>query len=246
MSGRPSARASHNRHVSAGSTKTVGSLTPVNTAVAQSHIVTGSNGARVASPVEKVLTLWYHSDTTGAIVPDVVLNCDLFPKGSVKEGEVAELRVLGPRNTTSHLTNRQYSPGGLGRARAETTAGTGHKENSVPMERKRSGSHAAALNGESPEGTEMTDKTDRPSFVFVVRDISSEQKAKQSNIQVRGRDVARWIIRTPLMMILVDIGRKARCIVTQPPLQISGQGVNCTYLSMNNRISPMALLASDC
>ena len=100
------------------------------------------------------------------------MNFNLFPKGSVRAGDLTEIVAL---RANSEIRDFQD-------ATSKNSKDTGMNVSEVPpigmgAERKRSPSNALNLE-------EAPNRSQQKRYVFIAKDMSSEQRARQPNLQV--------------------------------------------------------------
>ncbi|KAI9857873.1 MAG: vacuolar membrane-associated protein iml1 [Trichoglossum hirsutum] len=167
-------RSSHLRQISNVSTKTISSLAPhPSTQGDYSAAQDDSSNSEAVQPkhIERVCTLWVHEDNPPR--EDVIMNFSLFPKDSVRIGDLAEIVALRPN---SEIRDFQDAI-----PKNSKDAGTNVSEGptiGVGGDRKRSPSNALNLE----EAINKPQQSKR--YVFIAKDMSSEQRAGRPNLQI--------------------------------------------------------------
>src|SRR5438876_870539 len=134
-------RSSHLRQISNISTKTTSSLAPNRSAQGDYSVPQDDlSNCEAVQPkhVERICTLWVHEDNPPR--EDVIMNFNLFPKGSVRAGDLTEIVAL---RANSEIRDFQD-------ATSKNSKDTGMNVSEVPpigmgAERKRSPSNALNL-----------------------------------------------------------------------------------------------------
>jgi hypothetical protein len=165
-------RSSHLRQISNISTKTINSLAPNSSAqgdYSEPQDDTSNSEAVQPKHVQRICTLWVHEDSFSR--EDVILNFALFPKGSMRAGDLAEIVAL-----RSNSDVRDFQD-----AAPKNSRDTGAFEGSpigAGAERRRSPSNTLNLE----ENANKSQQSKR--YVFIAKDMSSEQRLRQPNLQV--------------------------------------------------------------
>ncbi|KAI9830630.1 MAG: hypothetical protein M1819_005440 [Sarea resinae] len=178
----------------------------------ESRPLTPSGSVRtVISPggnAERALTLWVHDDG-GSTKEDAVLDLTLFPKGSVKHGDLVEIVAFKPNRPFRDYPDatKGAAKDGSGRTHAAVNPEETRRPISMGGKRSRSVIHVGDDNGGTADGNQELDLQKR--FVFVVKDVfDSEQKAKYPNLQVcissQIANAFGFKNRMPVMVSVVD------------------------------------------
>lgn len=162
-------RASNRRDPSVGrsSTRSTASSLPASSRVPSSN----DNGYH--EPVEHRCTLWVRdeSSTKDESRDEVLLNMDIFEKGSVHAGDL--MAIIALKNDSGV---REFHDRNAGGRRDADSLG-------VAMSRERSGSSSRPTSeGVSGESGHDSDAT--KGYLFVVKDMSKAQKLRQPNLEV--------------------------------------------------------------
>ncbi|KZF23293.1 hypothetical protein L228DRAFT_246048 [Xylona heveae TC161] len=132
--------------------------------------------------VERVCNVWVHEEAFSK--EDVVLDIALFPKGTVRVGDLGEIAGF---NTTTAVRDFQdaaqstFKETGGGRSVAE---GTSIEPASTLSERKLSGANILSLDESRGSLESSRDVDPHKKYCFIIKDITSEQRAKYPNLQV--------------------------------------------------------------
>jgi DEP domain-containing protein 5 len=167
-------RSSHLRQISNISAGTISSLAP-NASVQgdcsepQDDIFNGE--AIQPKHVQRICTLWVHEESFSR--EDVILNFALFPKGSVRAGDLAEIVALKSNSEVRDFQDAVPKNPRDSNTFEGSPIGAG-------AERRRSPSNT--LNLEDTTNKSLQSKR----YVFIAKDMSSEQKLRQPNLQVGG------------------------------------------------------------
>ncbi|KAI9815364.1 MAG: vacuolar membrane-associated protein iml1 [Thelocarpon impressellum] len=144
-----------------------------------SQAVVESN--RAQQRVGKLCTLWVHEENFSK--EEVILNATLFPAQSVKLGELAEIVAVKPRTSSRDFQESgQRVPDDEARP-DESTGGSGRARLGEEGE-NRTGSTSYLSPDEEPVEGHRDEPNRRKRYVFLVKDMSNEQKSKQPNLQV--------------------------------------------------------------
>jgi hypothetical protein len=163
-------RSTHLRQVSTTSST---SLTPIQSQQSSRPASSGQSSVATAHVrhVERLCTLWCHDSDFSK--DEVVLNTNLFPPGTVKPGDLAEICVLRTRPVSGDFKDSSQNSTPASNAR-------GKSDQVGTPPRKHSGT-----NGQGAEDGEVLDDASQDidpekCYVFVVK----EQEAKQANLQI--------------------------------------------------------------
>lgn len=120
-----------------------------------------------ANPYSRTMTLWIHDpdQVTPLSRHEAVLNCDLFPPGYAKPGDVAEVKLIRPGQ----------GAGGLNESGSESPA---------EMMERRSSYVGSTLGDEDPfkHTKPNVDEEEQGRFLFVIRELTESQR--KVNLQV--------------------------------------------------------------
>ncbi len=182
---RAAPRASHLRQVSNGSSDAAG-ITP--TAQDGDDILPetstdnlAGNTATGTKLVDRVCTLSVHDESFCR--DDVLLNVVHFPPASIAVGDLAEIVAVAAGTAVRDFQNAPPSMSGRGNESVPPSR-TETQETSLGRDRSSSnplslGEHKSQANGRAIDPQKR--------HVFVVKDMSSEQRAKQPGLQVSHR-----------------------------------------------------------
>ena len=147
-----------------------------------SHDVVNSS-QRHDSRLGRLCTLWVHDDNFSK--EEVILDTSLFPPDTLRAGCLAEVVAAGSRITSRDFQDvaeraaendcRSGKAGGLASVAsldAEVDPSSGNST-PVPVDDRRL----------APEDTQELDRQNR--YVFLVKDMSKDQKTKHPKLQVR-------------------------------------------------------------
>ncbi|KAI9765893.1 MAG: vacuolar membrane-associated protein iml1 [Geoglossum simile] len=165
-------RSSHLRQISNISARTVSSLAP-NSSVqgdcSDPQDDTSNGEAVQPKHIQRICTLWVHEDSFSR--EDVILNFALFPKGSVRAGDLAEIVALKSNSEVRDFQDAVPKNPRDANAFEGSSIGAG-------AERRQSPSNT--LNLEDTTNKSLQSKR----YVFIAKDMSSEQKLRQPNLQI--------------------------------------------------------------
>ncbi|KAI9757179.1 MAG: hypothetical protein M4579_003569 [Chaenotheca gracillima] len=130
------------------------------------------------------LALWHHDEIFSK--EDVLVNLSLFPEGFLKAGDLAELVAIRP--DTSRRSSEKVGLNGRRDAGTPSQESDSHDESRTPRERgvQRSHRELTDLSGDT-DTTPDEDELSRGRgirYVFVVKDLNSDQRTKQPKLQV--------------------------------------------------------------
>lgn len=147
------------------------------------HFHVPTHADPIAERVGILCTLWIHDEASSR--EEVILNTALFPPDSIASGRLA---AIVPLQTGKSDAERQNG------SQEDLSDDTGPRSHLGGAQRARNG-HASMDQSGLPKFTQLdaeahaerarSDADPRKTYVFLVREMSSEQRAKQPNLQVR-------------------------------------------------------------
>lgn len=126
-------------------------------------------------------TLWVHDENFSK--EDVILNASMFPEGSLQVGDLAEIIAF----TADLVTQAPEAPE---QSTSSGGAATREKGSGDPLGPTRSASTTTAGDLDGGDVQDASERnadggpSNRRGYVFLVKNLNNEQRARQSNLQV--------------------------------------------------------------
>ena len=127
-----------------------------------------SSMSQTREPVERRCVLWIHDEQFSK--EEVVLNMDLFPAGSVKPGDLIAIVAL-----KTDVAVKDFQDKNLSAKKGTELSASLQPDTNFEEQKSSTGSV-------SVDGQHNVDKEKR--YLFAVKDMSKEIKAKQSNLEI--------------------------------------------------------------
>jgi DEP domain-containing protein 5 len=128
-----------------------------------------SSVSKAREPVERRCVLWIHDEQYSK--EEVILNTDLFPVGTVKPGDLLAIVALKTDVAVKDFQERNAS------AKKGTEPFSASLQPDINVEERKSSTGSVSVDGQH-------DIDQQKRYLFAVKDMSKELKAKQPNLEV--------------------------------------------------------------